>query len=126
MLARAKFTLPLSLAFSYIGSVTARHSTSERQRNFAAWYVYKEWNYGTLADDATFKYSAWVAKFRHFFISNELQCTLLPIEHFNISVTKWRRESVRVTQNLTPDVINTNYLTTRFIMTYINILSLLV
>jgi len=39
-----------SLAFSYIGSITARHSSSERQPNFApftAWY--KEWNYGTFA-----------------------------------------------------------------------------
>jgi len=37
-LPRAKFTLRPSLAFSYIGSVTARHSSSERQPNFAAWY----------------------------------------------------------------------------------------
>ena len=43
----AKFTLRPSLAFSYIGSVTARHSSSQRQPNFAAWY--KEWNYGTFA-----------------------------------------------------------------------------
>ena len=35
------------IAFSYIGSVTARHSSSGRQRNFAAWC--KEWNYGTFA-----------------------------------------------------------------------------
>jgi len=38
----AKFTLRPSLAFSYIGSVTARHSSSGRQPNFAA--LYKEWN----------------------------------------------------------------------------------
>jgi len=31
-------TLRPSLAFSYIGSVTARHSSSGRQPNFAAWY----------------------------------------------------------------------------------------
>jgi len=31
----AKFTLRPSLAFSYIGSVTARHSSSGRQPNFA-------------------------------------------------------------------------------------------
>ena len=31
-----KFTLRLSLAFSYIGSVTARHSSSGRHPNFAA------------------------------------------------------------------------------------------
>jgi len=45
----AKFTLHPSLAFSYIGSVTARQSTSgeRRQPNFAAWY--KEWNYRTFA-----------------------------------------------------------------------------
>jgi len=38
----AKFTLRPSLAFSYIGSVTARHSCSGREPSFAAWY--KEWN----------------------------------------------------------------------------------
>jgi len=38
----AKFTLRPSLAFSYIGSVTARHSSSGRQPNVAGWY--KEWN----------------------------------------------------------------------------------
>jgi len=32
----ANFTLRPSLAFSYIGSITARHSTSGRQPNFAA------------------------------------------------------------------------------------------
>jgi len=32
----AKFTLRPSLAFSYIGSVTARHSSSRRQPNFEA------------------------------------------------------------------------------------------
>jgi len=37
-LPRAKFTLRPSLAFSYIGSVTARHYSSGRQLNFAAWY----------------------------------------------------------------------------------------
>ena len=35
----AKFTFRPSLAFSYIGSVTARHSSSGRQPNFAAWYT---------------------------------------------------------------------------------------
>jgi len=49
---RAKFTLRPSLAFSRIGSVTARHSSSLRQPNFAAWY--KEWNYRTLADGASY------------------------------------------------------------------------
>ena len=34
----AKFTLRPSLAFFYIGSVTARHCSSGRQANFAAWY----------------------------------------------------------------------------------------
>jgi len=48
----AKFTLRPTLAFSYIGSVTARHSTSEREPSFAAWY--KEWNYGTFAEGATY------------------------------------------------------------------------
>jgi len=41
-----------SLAFSYIGSVTPRHSSSGRQPNFVAWY--KEWNYGTFADGAAY------------------------------------------------------------------------
>ena len=51
----AKFTLCPSLVtpvFSYIGSVTARHSSIIRQPNFAAWY--KEWNYGTFAEGATY------------------------------------------------------------------------
>jgi len=42
ILQAAKFTLCLSLALSYIGSVTAQHSSSGRQPNFAAWY--KEWS----------------------------------------------------------------------------------
>jgi len=36
MLTGVKFTLRPNLAFSYIGSVTARHSSSGRQSNFAA------------------------------------------------------------------------------------------
>jgi len=40
-----------SLAFSYIGSVTARQSSSLHQPNFTAWY--KKWNYGTFAHGAT-------------------------------------------------------------------------
>jgi len=39
----AKFNLCLSLALCYIGSITAWHSSSGRQPNFAAWYM--EWNY---------------------------------------------------------------------------------
>ena len=38
--------------FSYIGSVTARHSSSRRQPKFAA--CYREWNYGTFAKGATY------------------------------------------------------------------------
>jgi len=52
ILPSAKFTLRPSLAFSYIGSVTPRHSSSCRQPNFVAWY--KEWNYGTFAEGATY------------------------------------------------------------------------
>jgi len=48
----AKFTLRRTLAFSYIASVTARHASSGRQPNFVAWY--KEWNYGTFAEGATY------------------------------------------------------------------------
>jgi len=47
----AKFTLHPSLAFSYIASITAWHSSSGHQPNVAAWY--KEWNYGTLAEGAS-------------------------------------------------------------------------
>ena len=52
ILANAKFTLRPTLAFSYIGSVTARHSSSGREPSFAAWY--NEWNYGTFAEGATY------------------------------------------------------------------------
>jgi len=52
LLPGAKFTLRPSLALSYIGSVTARHSSSERQPNFAGWY--KEWNYATFEEGATY------------------------------------------------------------------------
>jgi len=48
----AKFTLRPSLAFSYIASVTARHSSSGRQPKFTAWY--KEWNYRTFVEGATY------------------------------------------------------------------------
>ena len=48
----AKFTLRPRLVFSYIGSVTAWHSSSGHQPNFAAWY--KEWNYWTFAEGATY------------------------------------------------------------------------
>ena len=52
ILQAAKFTLSPSFAFSYIGSVTARHSSGGYQPKFAAWY--KEWNYGTFAEEATY------------------------------------------------------------------------
>ena len=43
----AKFTLRPSLTFSYIGIVTARHSSSGHQLNFVPWD--KEENYRTFA-----------------------------------------------------------------------------
>jgi len=51
---RAKFPFRPSIAFAYrsIGSVTARHSSSGPQPNFAMWY--KEWNYGTFTEVATY------------------------------------------------------------------------
>jgi len=52
ILSGAEFTLRPSLAFSYIGSITARHSSSGRQPNFATWY--KQWYYGTFAEGATY------------------------------------------------------------------------
>jgi len=54
ILPHAKFTLRPSLAFSYIGSVTARHLSSMPQPNFLEWYNYKEWNYGIVAEAATY------------------------------------------------------------------------
>ena len=52
ILPAAKLILRPSLAFSYIGSVTAQHSSGGRQPNFVAWY--KEWNYGTFTEGATY------------------------------------------------------------------------
>jgi len=52
ILAQAKFTLHPSLAFSYIGSITAWLYSSRPLPDFAAWY--KEWNYGTFAEGATY------------------------------------------------------------------------
>jgi len=52
LLPGAKFTLRPSLAFSYVASVTAQHSSSGGQPNLVAWY--KEWNYGTLAEGTTY------------------------------------------------------------------------
>jgi len=51
ILPAAKFTLRPSSAFSYIGTVTARHSSSGRQPNSVAWY--RERNYGTFSEGAT-------------------------------------------------------------------------
>jgi len=56
ILRAAKFTLRPSLAFFYIGGVTAWHLSSCYQPNFVAWY--KEWNYGTFAEGTTHLYSA--------------------------------------------------------------------
>jgi len=47
-----KSTLCPSLAFCYIGCVTARHSSSGRQPRFTA--LCSEWNYGTFAEGATY------------------------------------------------------------------------
>ena len=44
------FTVYIHL--SYIGSVTARHSSSGCQPNFVAWY--EEWNYETFTHGATY------------------------------------------------------------------------
>ena len=48
----ATFPLRTSLALSHTGSVTARHSSCGRQPNLVAWY--KEWNYETFAEGATY------------------------------------------------------------------------
>jgi len=48
----AEFTLRPRLALFYIGSVTARHSSSRRQPNFVAWY--KEWNHRTFAEGVAY------------------------------------------------------------------------
>ena len=47
----AIFIMCSSLAFSYVGSIIARHSSSRRQPKLAA--CYKELNYGTFAEGAT-------------------------------------------------------------------------
>jgi len=55
ILCGAKFTLYPSLAFSYVaalGLLHVRHSNSRRQPNFAT--PYREWNYGTFAEVATY------------------------------------------------------------------------
>jgi len=52
VLPHAKFTLRPCLAFSYIDRITARHSTTGSQPIFVA--MYKEWNYRTFADGATY------------------------------------------------------------------------
>ena len=41
-----------SPVFSYIGSITAWHSSSGHQPNFAAWY--KEWNYRTFTEGSPY------------------------------------------------------------------------
>jgi len=43
---------------SRLGSVTARHSSSGLQPNLVAWY--KEWNYGTFPEGATYIFD-WAA-----------------------------------------------------------------
>ena len=48
ILSCAKFTLHPSLAFSHIGSITARHTSSGRRPKFAA--CCKQWNYGTFVE----------------------------------------------------------------------------
>jgi len=48
----AKFTSHASLAFSYIGSVTAQHLSSGHRPSFIVWY--KEWNYRNFAEGATY------------------------------------------------------------------------
>jgi len=50
ILPRAKFSLRPSLAFSYIGSVTAWDSSSGHQPNFAAWYKERNLAEGTTYD----------------------------------------------------------------------------
>ena len=50
--ARCKIYFMSKSCVSYIGSVTARHASSKRQPNIAAWY--KEWNYKTFAEGATY------------------------------------------------------------------------
>jgi len=47
-----KFTLHPSLAFFYVGSITTWYSSSGHQRKFVA--SYKECNYGTFAEGATY------------------------------------------------------------------------
>jgi len=52
ILSGAKFTSLPTPAFPYIGTLTARHSSSGREPSVEAWY--KEWNYATFAEGATY------------------------------------------------------------------------
>jgi len=45
-------SLYVQVLHSHISNVNARHSSSGPQPNYAAWY--KEWNYGTFAEGATY------------------------------------------------------------------------
>jgi len=64
----AKFTLRPSHPLSYIGSVTARHSSSGRQPNFAAWDKENCWE--------------WRAVFLHTYIRRGGHHVLLPCHIF--------------------------------------------
>jgi len=74
-----KFTLRPSLAFSYVGSVTAWQSSSGCQPNFAAWY--KEWNYGTFAEGATYIPQGSHHIFFYHFSFPILSCCILDVYH---------------------------------------------
>jgi len=97
----AKFALRRSLAFSYINSVTARHSSSGRQPNFAAWY--KEWNYGTFTDGATWQGGHHVGH----------QPTFLVLQYIYLRNTNSRRGFLADLGSLY-EYNTLHYLTTRF------------
>ena len=97
----AKFTLRPSLAFSYIGSVTARHSSSVRCPNFAAWY--KEWNYETFAPPHFQQRALPIFRRRpsrraeaHILVFSSFALSVVPNKFSLFMVALWNRETIYI------------------------------
>ena len=96
------FTLHLSLAFSYIGSVTARHSSNGHLPNFAV--CCKEWNYGTFTDGAIYM-AGWPSRWASahvsilccstFLLIGECVLLLWQVQFFHIKPRNWLDERLR-------------------------------
>jgi len=71
-----------SCVFSYIGRVTARHSSSERSLNFAAWYK------GTSAEEVSYiRQGNHLCASAHILVIVALQCLHLKRAHKANSIT---------------------------------------